>query len=256
MGFQVKALWNGKEALDYIMGVVDGKNAKPDIILMDVQMPLIDGYRATHILRHHMPYKSLVQDIAIVAMTASAIYGDREKAFKAGMDDYVSKPVTRSIIEHMITRWTTIRPSKDTSSAATDISTSDCSELSEHCDNADIPGVGIDDNAFVFGDDEDEGFDHNSPITPRPLATTNGGPEPSPFDSLAAEIAPHQQEQVQKQEGEKEWTNKLHESKMLEAAGGLVSSRAGHRDEDVEGLGEKLTEENMSKLREENEVPR
>lgn len=47
MGFQVKALWNGKEALDYLLGVIDGKNVKPDIILMDVQMPTIDGYKVS-----------------------------------------------------------------------------------------------------------------------------------------------------------------------------------------------------------------
>ncbi|KAL2210625.1 hypothetical protein CC79DRAFT_524736 [Sarocladium strictum] len=249
MGFQVKALWNGKEALDYLLGVIDGKNVKPDIILMDVQMPTIDGYKCTHILRHHMPYKALVHDVAIVAMTASAIYGDREKAFKAGMDDYVSKPVTGSIIEHMITRWTTMRPRKGISSASTDISTSDCSELSEHCENADIPGTGIDDNAFVFGDDADAGIDFNSPITPRPL-TTNGGPEPSPFDNIDA----YQQQQVRRQEGEKEWTNKLHENKMLEAAGGVNAVRASQTHD--EESREKLTEENMSKLMEESEHPR
>jgi hypothetical protein len=196
-----------------------------------------------------MPYKALVHDVAIVAMTASAIYGDREKAFKAGMDDYVSKPVTGSIIEHMITRWTTMRPRKGISSASTDISTSDCSELSEHCENADIPGTGIDDNAFVFGDDADAGIDYNSPITPRPLAT-NGGPEPSPFDNMDA----FQQQQIRRQEGEKEWTNKLQENKMLEAAGGVNAVRASQTQDEEQR--ERLTEENMSKLMEESEHAR
>jgi CheY-like chemotaxis protein len=52
MGFQVKALWNGKEALDYLLGVIDGKNVKPDIILMDVQMPTIDGYKVSCVRIH------------------------------------------------------------------------------------------------------------------------------------------------------------------------------------------------------------
>lgn len=68
-------------------------------------MPIIDGYRATHILRHHSPYSHSMRNIPIVAMTASAIQGDREKCKKAGMDDYLAKPVKGKTLEKMLVRW-------------------------------------------------------------------------------------------------------------------------------------------------------
>lgn len=105
LGFSVIAVWNGKEALEYLERSRNGQARKPDIILMDVQMPVIDGYRCTHVLRHQPPYKTFVQDIPIVAMTASAIQGDREKCTKAGMDDYLSKPVQAKTLERMLVRW-------------------------------------------------------------------------------------------------------------------------------------------------------
>lgn len=56
-------------------------------------MPIIDGYKATHIIRHHEPYMAFNEDVPVIAMTASAIEGDRDKCKRAGMDDYLSKPV-------------------------------------------------------------------------------------------------------------------------------------------------------------------
>ncbi len=75
--------------------------------LMDVQMPVLDGYNATHVLRHHSPYSTMnaIRKIPIVAMTASAIQGDREKCERAGMDDYLAKPVKRPVLEKMIMKW-------------------------------------------------------------------------------------------------------------------------------------------------------
>lgn len=108
LGFVVSAVWNGKEALDYLLRASQagpGPHLMPDIILMDVQMPIIDGYRATHILRHHQPYNVLSRGIPIVAMTASAIQGDREKCKRAGMDDYLAKPVKGKTLEKMLVRW-------------------------------------------------------------------------------------------------------------------------------------------------------
>ena len=74
---------------------------------MDVQMPVLDGYRATHLIRHHSPYNSIpgIQQTPIVAMTASAIQGDREKCERAGMDDYLAKPVRSHTLESMLVKW-------------------------------------------------------------------------------------------------------------------------------------------------------
>ncbi|KAL8870336.1 MAG: hypothetical protein Q9174_003595 [Haloplaca sp. 1 TL-2023] len=106
-GFSVNAVWNGQEALDYLSAEAKADHPKPDIILMDVQMPILDGYRATHMLRHHRPYNAMpgLRDTPIVAMTASAIQGDREKCKKAGMDDYLAKPVKGKILETMLLKW-------------------------------------------------------------------------------------------------------------------------------------------------------
>ena len=92
LGFSASAVWNGQEAVEYLGKEFSNAHKKPSVILMDVQMPKMDGYRATHILRHHDPYSSSpeVQSIPIVAMTASAIQGDRERCTRAGMDDYLA----------------------------------------------------------------------------------------------------------------------------------------------------------------------
>ncbi|KAK5941356.1 hypothetical protein PMZ80_006634 [Knufia obscura] len=113
--FSASAVWNGKEALQYLLkatntGLPAEERAKyplPSMILMDVQMPVLDGYHATHVLRHHAPYKDIeaIRRIPVVAMTASAIQGDREKCERAGMDDYLAKPVKRTVLEKMIVKW-------------------------------------------------------------------------------------------------------------------------------------------------------
>ena len=107
LGFSVSAVWNGKEALEYLLQPASEDHPKPDIILMDVQMPILDGYRATHLIRHHSPYSSLpgMRAVPIVAMTASAIQGDREKCERAGMDDYLAKPVKGNVLEKMLVKW-------------------------------------------------------------------------------------------------------------------------------------------------------
>ncbi|KAL9037461.1 MAG: hypothetical protein Q9214_005695 [Letrouitia sp. 1 TL-2023] len=106
-GFSVNAVWNGQEALDYLLESPTPSRPRPDIILMDVQMPILDGYRATHLIRHHAPYSTIesLNEIPIVAMTASAIQGDKEKCKQAGMDDYLAKPVRGKTLENMLVKW-------------------------------------------------------------------------------------------------------------------------------------------------------
>ncbi|AEO66074.1 uncharacterized protein THITE_2113885 [Thermothielavioides terrestris NRRL 8126] len=105
LGFQVAAVCNGKEALDYIAAAKEGTLRKPDIILMDVHMPIIDGYECTQYLRHNLDYKTYVSQVPVVALTASATQDDREKCERAGMDDYLPRPVTVRSLERMLVRW-------------------------------------------------------------------------------------------------------------------------------------------------------
>ncbi|GAB7341487.1 hypothetical protein MBLNU457_7716t2 [Dothideomycetes sp. NU457] len=105
--FSVNAVWNGQEALNYLQEPASESHPQPDIILMDVQMPVMDGYKATYNLRHAEPFVANVriQNTPIVAMTASAIQGDREKCESAGMNDYLAKPVKGKILEAMLIKW-------------------------------------------------------------------------------------------------------------------------------------------------------
>jgi len=106
LGFSVSAVWNGKEALDYLTDTTSDA-PRPDIVLMDCQMPVMDGYCATHKLRNDEQYTSnpALRGLPVIAMTASAIQGDREKCFDAGMSDYLSKPVEQAALEQMLVKW-------------------------------------------------------------------------------------------------------------------------------------------------------
>lgn len=74
---------NGVEAVELM------ENKSPDIILMDIMMPEMDGYDAIKILKT----KSTTKSVPIIAVTAKAMVGDREKCLQAGADDYLSKPI-------------------------------------------------------------------------------------------------------------------------------------------------------------------
>ncbi|MCJ7681823.1 MAG: response regulator, partial [Candidatus Aminicenantes bacterium] len=81
---------NGKEALEAL------KKEEFDLILMDVQMPVMDGFQATAAIRK--TEKTTGKHIPIIALTAHAMKGDKEKCLEAGMDDYVSKPIKPDIL--------------------------------------------------------------------------------------------------------------------------------------------------------------
>jgi PAS domain S-box-containing protein len=83
MGYRADAVGNGQE----VLGALD---ARPyDLILMDVQMPEMDGLEATRRIRA----RSFGQDVVVIAMTANALEGDRDQCLQAGMDDYLAKPI-------------------------------------------------------------------------------------------------------------------------------------------------------------------
>lgn len=79
-----------------------------DLVLMDCQMPLMDGYQATKMVRNSTHHK-INSSIPIIAITANAMPGDREKCINIGMDDYLSKPVDFKELEAKITQWTGVK---------------------------------------------------------------------------------------------------------------------------------------------------
>jgi CheY-like chemotaxis protein len=164
LGYTASAVWNGHEALQYLLKATESTTASaahkpvdhcilPSLILMDVQMPVLDGYRATHTLRHDEPFRSmlLIQRISVVAMTASAIHGDREKCERAGMNDYLAKPVKRTTLEKMVQKWiktenqwapnSTIAKLEDSDSARPDLcrSGTTSTDHSSNCSGGRLP---------------------------------------------------------------------------------------------------------------------
>ncbi|MEA3396675.1 MAG: response regulator, partial [Chloroflexota bacterium] len=98
LGFSADAVANGREALAAL------KTLPYDLVLMDVQMPEMDGLEATRQIRSGQS-RAPNQDIPIIAMTAHTMQGDKEKCLEAGMDDYVTKPVSPRVLAEALDKW-------------------------------------------------------------------------------------------------------------------------------------------------------
>jgi len=98
-GFAVEIANDGREALAQL------EAAAFDLVLMDVQMPVLDGLEATSIIRQNARWSGL----PIVAMTAHAMNGDRERCLAAGMDGYIAKPVHPTDLVHAIEQFLTVK---------------------------------------------------------------------------------------------------------------------------------------------------
>ncbi|HZP86437.1 MAG TPA: response regulator [Burkholderiales bacterium] len=105
LGMEVEIATNGEEALAL------AQQHQFSLILMDCQMPVMDGYEATARIRRLEPQS--FASLPIVALTANAMGGDREKCLAAGMNDYLTKPYTLEQLEKMLARWLPERFSRE-----------------------------------------------------------------------------------------------------------------------------------------------
>ena len=112
-GIEVQIAANGAEALDRVVA----RGEEYDVVLMDLQMPHMDGYEATRRLRAIDRFAEL----PIVAMTANAMAGERERCLAAGMNDYVSKPIDLGELFQALARWTRRAGSTASSSTASSV---------------------------------------------------------------------------------------------------------------------------------------
>ena len=104
IGYRVDVVENGLDAVDRV------RRRRYDLVLMDCQMPEMDGYQATAEIRRLEAGK---RHTNIVAVTANAMLGDREKCLKAGMDDYLSKPIQLAQLKSVLDRWSQIASGKE-----------------------------------------------------------------------------------------------------------------------------------------------
>jgi CheY-like chemotaxis protein/HPt (histidine-containing phosphotransfer) domain-containing protein len=98
LGCQVLEATNGQQALEVIA------EQRPDVVLMDCQMPIMDGYTATRAQRSREE-KNRLPRLPIIALTANALAEDKQKCLDAGMDDFVSKPFSKAELQAALMRW-------------------------------------------------------------------------------------------------------------------------------------------------------
>jgi two-component system sensor histidine kinase/response regulator len=140
LGCQVDLAINGMEA------VAAAEKNDYNIIFMDCQMPRMDGYEATEEIRRRETRTQDGKHIPIIALTANALSGDREKCLAAGMDDYISKPFAKDRISEILKRWLpdSLQTTED-QSLIPNIATAETTESeqtnSEHIDHKSLQNI-------------------------------------------------------------------------------------------------------------------
>jgi two-component system, sensor histidine kinase and response regulator len=147
-GYSVDAVENGREAVEKF------RSNSYSVVLMDVQMPEMDGFEATNLIREWE--KETGRHIPIIAMTAHAMQGDRERCLEAGMDDYVTKPLEPKVLFNALDRW--IQTEQESEEDA----------VQDYSAAADVFAADLDDG--LFGEEE---------------STASREPDTSPVDTLS-----------------------------------------------------------------------
>lgn len=106
LGVKAELAANGQEAVDMF------SNGKYSLILMDCQLPVMDGFSATRAIREIETANKSELLIPIIAVTALAMTGDRERCVAAGMDDYLSKPIDKAILTSKMEYWLSAKPAR------------------------------------------------------------------------------------------------------------------------------------------------
>ena len=96
LGIRAELAANGREAVEAVQA------GAFDLVLMDCQMPELDGFQATRRIRE---LEGEARRVPILAMTANAMQGDRERCLESGMDDYLAKPITLDGLKNALRRW-------------------------------------------------------------------------------------------------------------------------------------------------------
>lgn len=95
MGYQVELAIDGRDGVDKVLSL------RPDLVLMDINMPVLDGWEAVRILKEDTTTKH----IPVIALTAHAMTSDRDKAGEIGFNDYATKPIDFPALVQMIENW-------------------------------------------------------------------------------------------------------------------------------------------------------
>jgi two-component system, cell cycle response regulator DivK len=93
-GVEIIHAWNGKQALDFVT-----QNPNINLVLMDIKMPIMDGFEATRQIKEHRP------ELPVIAQTAYTLGDDKIRCLDAGCDDYLSKPIRKSLLYSIIDNY-------------------------------------------------------------------------------------------------------------------------------------------------------
>ncbi|MDX2507779.1 MAG: ATP-binding protein [Gammaproteobacteria bacterium] len=143
-GIIITSVWNGKQALEIL------QTKHFDVILMDIQMPVMDGYTATREIRKQPQFKEL----PIIAMTANVMSGDQEKVKTAGMNDHIGKPFEESELLATIARWITLENIHSSSQQCQGEELITQEQNSTQLLNT-LPGIDVQNGLKLYGNKED-----------------------------------------------------------------------------------------------------